>query len=49
MNILPLKEDGISPFYSSCYYCNEYMDYDIVRDHGHLNAKFRGYAHNNNQ
>ena len=46
MSILPLKEDSISPLYSNCYYCNEYMDYDIVRDHDRLNAKFRGDAQN---
>ena len=28
---IPLKEDSITPLYSSCYYCNEYMDNDIVR------------------
>ena len=42
---IPLKEDSITPLYSSlqsgfadCYYCNEYIDYDIVRDHDHLVA-----------
>ena len=44
--IIPLKEDIITPLYSSCYYCNEEMGEDIVRDHDHLNGKFKGYAHN---
>ena len=50
---IPLKEDTITPLHSSpqsgfadCYYCNQYMDNDIVRDHDHLNGKFRGYARN---
>ena len=43
---IPLKEDSITQLYTSCYYCNEYMDNNIVRDHDHLNGKFRGYAHN---
>ena len=43
---IPLNEDSITPLYSSCYYCNEYMGEDVVRDHDHLNGKFRGYAHN---
>ena len=29
-----------------CYYCKNYIDGDIVRDHDHLNGKPRGYAHN---
>ena len=41
-----LKEDSLSPLYSRCYYCNEEMNNDIVRDHDHLKEKFRGYAHN---
>ena len=41
-----MKEDSITPLYSSCYYCNEEMGEDIVRDYDHLNGKFRGYAHN---
>ena len=45
MNI-PMKEDTITPLYSRCYYCNEEMGEDVVRDHDHLNGKFRGYAHN---
>ena len=40
--IIPLKEDSITPLTIQCYYCNEYMDEDIVRDH-HL-GKIRGYA-----
>ena len=43
---IPLKEDSITQLCTSCYYCNEYMDNDIARDHDHLNGKFRGYAHN---
>ena len=43
---IPLKEDSITPLYSRCYYCNEYVGEDIVRDHDLLNGKFRGYAHN---
>ena len=31
---IPLKEE--------CYYCNEYMGNDIVRDHDYLIGKFRG-------
>ena len=43
---IPLKEDSITLLYSSCYYCNEHMDNDIVRDHDHLNGNFIVYAHN---
>ena len=50
---IPLKEDSITPsakwfhrLYSRCYYCNENLGEDVVRDHDHLNGKFRGYAHN---
>ena len=43
---IPLKEDSIASLNSSCYYCNEEMGEDIVRDHDHLNGKLRGYAHN---
>ena len=39
---IPLKEDSITPLYSSCYY----MDKDIVRDHDRLIGNFRGYARN---
>ena len=39
-----MKEDIITPLYSSCYYCNEKMD--TVRDYDHSNGKFRGYDHN---
>ena len=42
---IPLKEDSITPLYTNCYYCNEYVSKDIIRDHDHLNGKFRGYAH----
>ena len=41
-----MKEETITPLYSRCYYCNENLGDDIVRDHDHLNGKFRGYAHN---
>ena len=50
-----MKEKTISPLTTttSCYYCNENLGEDpetgfkdIVRDHDHLNGKFRGYAHN---
>ena len=43
---IPLKEASITPLYSRCYYCNENLGEDIVRDHDYLNGKFRGYAHN---
>ena len=43
---IPLNEDSITPLYCSCYYCNEYMGEDVVRDHDHLIGKFRGHAHN---
>ena len=43
---IPLKEDSFTPLCSKCYYCNENLGEDIVRDHDHLNGKFRGYAHN---
>ena len=43
---IPLKEDNITPLYTNCYYCNEYMREDIFRDYDHLNGKFRGYAYN---
>ena len=43
---IPLKEDSITPLTNMCYYCKDYKDGDIVRDHDHLNGKFRGYAHN---
>ena len=42
---IPLKEETITPLYSRCYYCNENLGEDIVRDHDNLNGKFRGYAH----
>ena len=41
-----MKEETITPLYSICYYCNEEMGEDVVRDHDNLNGKFRGYAHN---
>ena len=50
---IPLKKDSITPsakrfhrLYSKCYYCNENLGEPVVRDHDHLNGKFRGYAHN---
>ena len=43
---ISMKEETITPLYSRCYYCNENLGEDIVRDHDHLNRKFRGYAHN---
>ena len=43
---IPLKENSITPLTNMCLYCKDYMDADIVRDHDHLNGKFRGYAHN---
>ena len=39
---IPLKEETITPLTNMCYYCNEEMGEDIVRDHDHLNGKFRG-------
>ena len=51
----PLKEETITPLTTTttCYYCKENLGEDpetgfkdIVRDHNHLNGKFRGYAHN---
>ena len=41
---IPLKEDRSTPLTIGCFYCNEYMGEDIVRDH--VNCKFRGYANN---
>ena len=41
---IALKEDSVTPLHIECYYCNEYMGEDIVRDHDHLNSKFKGYA-----
>ena len=43
---IPLKEDSITPLYSRYHYCNENLGEDVVRNHDHLNGKFRGYAHN---
>ena len=43
---IPLKGDSITPLHIECYYCNEDMSEDIVRDHDHLNGKYRGYAYN---
>ena len=43
---IPFKEDSFTPLTNVCYYCKDYMDNDIVRDHDNLNGKFRGYAHN---
>ena len=42
---IALKEETITLLYSRCYYCNENLGEDIVRDHDNLNGKFRGYAH----
>ena len=48
----PLKEDTITPLtidpqsgFADCFYCRENLGNDIVRDHDHLNGKFRGYAY----
>ena len=48
-----MKEDSITPsakrfyrLYSRCYYCNENLGEDVIRDHDNLNDIFRGYAHN---
>ena len=45
-----MKEYSITLPTNMCYYCKDYMDGDIVRDHDHLiddlNGKFRGYAQN---
>ena len=43
---IPLNEDIITPLTTECFYCRENLGNDIVRDHDHLNGKFRGYAHN---
>ena len=43
---IPLKKDTFIPLYTNCFYCNENLGEDVVRDHDHLNGKFRGYAHN---
>ena len=42
----PLNEDTITPLTTECFYCRENLGNDIVRDHDHLNGKFKGYAHN---
>ena len=51
--IISLKEDTITPLtidpqrgFADCFFCKENLGNDIVRDHDHLNGKFRGYAHN---
>ena len=51
-SITPLNISPQSGF-PDCYYCKEEMGEDprsgfkdIVRDHDHLNGKFKGYAHN---
>ena len=41
---IPLNEDTITPLTNMCYYCNENLGEDVVRDHDYLNGKFRGYA-----
>ena len=43
---MPHNEDTITPLTTECFYCRENLGKDIVRDHDHLNGKFRGYAHN---
>ena len=43
---IQLNEDTITPLTNMCYYCNENLGENVVRDHDHLNGKFRGYAHN---
>ena len=50
---IPLKEYSITPsakrfhrLYSRCHYCSVNLGEDVVRDHDHLNGKFRRYAHN---
>ena len=43
---IPLNEDTITPLTTERFYCRQNLGNDIVRDHDHLNAKFRGYAHN---
>ena len=41
-----MEKDSITPLTIECYYCNECMGEDIVRDNDHLTGKFRGNAHN---
>ena len=43
---IPLNEDTTTPLTTECFFCRENWGNDIVRDHDHLNGKFRGYAHN---
>ena len=50
---IPLKEDTITPLtidpqsgFADCFYCRENLGNEVVRDHDHLNGKFRGYAPN---
>ena len=43
---IPLNEDTITPLTTECFYCRENLGNDIVRDHDHVNGKFKGYAHN---
>ena len=45
---IPMKEENITPLTTTtaCYNCNENLGEGIVREHDHLNCKFRGYAHN---
>ena len=42
---LDLNVDNFSNS-ENCYYCNEVLGSDRVRDHDHLTGKFRGAAHN---
>ena len=43
---IPLNEDTITPLTTEFFYCRENLGNEVVRDHDHLNGKFRGYAHN---
>ena len=42
---IPLNEDTITPLATECFYCRENLGNEVVRDHDHLNGKFRRYAH----
>ena len=43
---IPLKDVTVTQLTSNCYYCNDELGSNCVRDHDHLNGVFRGYAHN---
>ena len=45
INILH-KEETVTIFTDSCYYCKEELGNDSVRDQVHLNYVFSGYVHN---